>query len=124
MKAIIRYRRRGMNMDETNLIIETNNMEDAFKALTYARRHSKANNLRTDMVPWLQACTFGQHFSPNIESVSVMKEIIRAYYASVNSYAQYEWVKKITLTTTFECHRWGISIRFNEDKETTLDEEE
>ena len=110
--------------NETNLIIETNNMEDAFKALTYARKHSKANNLSTDMVPYLHGSSmFSQSFMPHIKSVSAIKEIIRAYYASVNTYAQYEWVKEITLTTTFECHRWGISIRFKEDKETTHEEE-
>jgi hypothetical protein len=104
-------------MNETNMTIEANNMEDAFKALAYARRHSKANNLRTNMVPHLYGTNvFGQSFTPYIESVSVMKEIIRSYYASVNSYSQYEWVKDFTLTTTFECWNFGISITFTENR--------
>ena len=104
-------------MNETNMTIEANNMEDAFKALAYARRHSKANNLGTDMVPHLHGSSlFGQSFMPHIESVSAMKEIIRAYYASVNSYLQYDWVKDFTLATTFKCHNFGISIRFKENR--------
>jgi len=104
-------------MNETNMTIEANNMEDAFKALAYARRHSKANNLRTNMVPHLYGTNvFGQSFTPYIESVSVMKEIIRSYYASVNSYSQYKWVKNFTLTTTFECWNFGISITFTENR--------
>jgi hypothetical protein len=104
-------------MNETNMTIKANNMEDAFKALTYARRHSKANNLRTDMVPYLHGSSmFSQSFMPHIESVSAIKEIIRAYYASVNSYSQYDWVKDFTLTTTFKCHNFGISITFNENR--------
>lgn len=103
-------------MNETNMTIKANNMEDAFKALTYARRHSKANGLGTDMVPWLQANTFGQNFRPHIENVSAMKEIIRAYYASINDYSRYDWVKDFTLETTFECWNFGISISFKENR--------
>ena len=111
-------------MNETNMKIEANNVVDAFKALAYARKHSKANDLSTDMVPYLHGSDmFSQSFRPHIENVSAMQEIIRAYYASVNSYSQYDWVKDFTLTTTFECFNFGISIRFKENKETTHEEE-
>jgi len=111
-------------MNETNMKIEANNVVDAFKALAYARKHSKANGLRTDMVPYLHGSSmFSQSLRPRIENVSAIKEIIRAYYASVNSYSQYDWVKDFTLTTTFECFNFGISINFKENKETTHEEE-
>ena len=110
-------------MSETNMTIKANNMDDAFKALAYARRHNKANNLSTDMVPSLHGShSFSQSFRPYIESVSAMKEIIRAYYSQVNTYSQYEWVKDFTLTTTFKCWNFGISISFEENREDNEEE--
>jgi len=98
--------------------------DNGYDYLERVYEHSKANDLSTDMVPYLHGSDmFSQSFRPHIENVSAMQEIIRAYYASVNSYSQYDWVKDFTLTTTFKCNNFGISISFKENKETTHEEE-
>jgi len=108
-------------MDEDELEITAANYEDAIKALSYARQHSKKHNLDTDFVPNLYATTFGKSIRPHI-SMSAMKEIVRAYYASINSYAQYDWVKSITLTTKIKCWNFGITVGFKEEEEDNEEE--
>ena len=108
-------------MDEDELEITAANYEDAIKALSYARQHSKKHNLGTDFVPSLFATTFGQGFRPHL-SMSAMKEIVRAYYVSINSYAQYDWVKSITLTTKIKCWNFGITVGFKEEEENIEEE--